>query len=370
MSMYFLAGVGNAEIFNQNDKLFATARALTDSSITIGVNAEEVRGGEGAALRGKYFHSSSFGLRMTSAMFNLEYIAANVGAKIEEGADVITYKEVKTDSTKLVLPTPAVPLAKTVYAYASLVGEDNYKTYPVTVAEDGCSITVPVAGTYCVKYFENNIGARKIKINSNFIPDTLYVVLTCALYAGDAKSGTGTKVGSIVIKVPRFQLNGSQELGMTMTGASTTNFEGSALAIEDGCDGQGYYAEIIEVLTNARWYDNVRSIQIEDNDVEVSATGEFTINPEVYAIYSNALPKKISNAIIAAGEGSVPSGEKSSLAFSLVGTATGLTVDASLGTVTGTASVAAGTYTVRVEAQKNGVKIPGLDATMAITVKK
>ena len=369
MSMYFLAGVGNAEIFNQNDELFATARALTDSSITIGVNAEEVRGGEGAALRGKYFHSSSFGLRMTSAMFNLEYIAANVGAKIEEGADVITYKEVKTDSTKLVLPTPAVPLGKTVYAYASLVGEDNYKTYPVS-AEDN-SITVPVAGTYCVKYFENNIGARKIKINSNFIPDTLYVVLTCALYAGDAKSGTGTKVGSMVIKVPRFQLNGSQELGMTMTGASTTNFEGSALAIEDGCDGQGYYAEIIEVLTNARWYDNVRSIQIEDNDVEVTATGEFTINPEVYAIYSNALPKKISNAIIAAGEGSIPSGEKSSLVFTTVPQSiTGLTVDASLGTVTGTTSVAAGTYTVRVEAQKNGVKIPDLDATMAITVKK
>lgn len=157
---------------------------------------------------------------------------------------------------------------------------------------------------------------------------------------------------------------------MTMTGASTTNFEGSALAIEDGCDGQGYYAEIIEVLTNARWYDNIRSIQIEDNDVKVSATGGFTINPEVYAIYSNALPKKISNAIIAAGEGSVPSGEKSSLAFSLVGTVAGLTVDASLGTVTGTASVAAGTYTVRVEAQKNGVKIPDLDATMTITVKK
>lgn len=369
MSMYFLAGVGNAEIFNQNDELFATARALTDSSITIGVNAEEVRGGEGAALRGKYFHSSSFGLRMTSAMFNLEYIAANVGAAIVKGADVITYKEVKTDSVTLELPTKAVPLGKTVYAYASLVGEDSFKAYKVS---DKNTITVPTAGIYCVKYFENNIAARKIKINSNFIPDTLYVVLTCALYAGDAKSGTGTKVGSIVIKVPRFQLNGSQELGMTMTGASTTNFEGSALAIEDGCDGQGYYAEIIEVLTNARWYDNVRSIQIEDNDVTISkpGTGGLQINPEVYAIYENALPKKIDNAIILAGEGSVEASDRSSLEFETVPkTITGISIDASLGTVTISDTVAAGTYTIRVKAMKGENQIADLDATMAITVK-
>ena len=82
MSKYFLAGVANAEIFDGENNLFATAKALTDSSITIGVNSEEVRGGEGAALRGKYFHSSSFGLRMTSAMFEMEYIAANVVLKL------------------------------------------------------------------------------------------------------------------------------------------------------------------------------------------------------------------------------------------------------------------------------------------------
>ena len=49
MSKYFLAGVANAEIFDGENNLFATAKALTDSSISIGVNAEEVRGGEGAA---------------------------------------------------------------------------------------------------------------------------------------------------------------------------------------------------------------------------------------------------------------------------------------------------------------------------------
>lgn len=365
MSKYFLAGVANAEIFDGENNLFATAKALTDSSITIGVNSEEVRGGEGAALRGKYFHSSSFGLRMTSAMFEMEYIAANVGAKIVTGGDALVYKEVKSDGTgKITLPTTAVPLTgNTVYAYASVKGADKFDTY--VVSSDN-SITVSGSSAdYCVKYFENNISARAIKINTNFVPDTLYVVLTASLFAGDAKAGSGTKVGSVVIKVPRFQLNGSQEISMTMTGASNTAFEGSALAVEeDGCDGKAYYAEILEILFNARWYDNVRSIQIEDSDVTVKA-GAVNMGLDVYAIYANALPKKISNDIISAGEGSVETEKKSKLVFSKVSGAEGLSIDSNTGDITGTA--AQGSYTFRVAAMQNGQPL-GLDATMLLTV--
>ena len=366
MSKYFLAGVANAEIFDGENKLFATAKALTDSSITVGVSAEEVRGGEGAALRGKYYHSSSFGLRMTSAMFEMEYIAANVGAKIENGGDVMVYKEVVAGAdNKLTLPTTAVPLAgNTIYAYASIKGEDKWETYPV--ADN--AITVKKAGaTYCVKYFETNISARVIKINSNFVPDTLYVILTAALYAGDAKAGTGTKVGSVVVKVPRFQLSGSQELSMTMTGASTTAFEGSALAVdEESCENKGYYAEIIEVLFNARWYDNVKSLAIDDSDVYLTAGEAVSLPIEVYALYDNALPKKISNAIISLSEtGNLTDEEKSNLVFSIAGE-TGLAIDSSTGVITGTPT--AGTGVVKVAVQQNGVAIEGLDAAMAITV--
>ena len=47
----FLAGVANAEIFD-GDTLFASARTLIDSSITVGVTQEELRGGQGNALWG------------------------------------------------------------------------------------------------------------------------------------------------------------------------------------------------------------------------------------------------------------------------------------------------------------------------------
>ena len=364
MSKYFLAGVANAEIFDGDNNLFATAKALTDSSITVGVNAEEVRGGEGAALRGKYYHSSSFGLRMTSAMFEMEYIAANVGAKIENGADVMVYKEIIAgDDNTITLPTTAVPLAgNVIYAYASLKGQDNWKTYPVI---DNKITVEKAAEAYCVKYFETNISARVIRINSNFVPDTLYVILTAALYAGDAKAGTGTKVGSVVVKVPRFQLSGSQELSMTMTGASTTAFEGSALAVdEESCEVKGYYAEIVEVLFNARWYNNVRSLAIDDSDLVIAKDTEVNAMIDVYAIYNNALPKRITNDIIAVTENTID--EKSELVFTLTDNGTGLQVDSKTGQITGTASP--GIATINVAVKQNNQAIEGLSAAMVITV--
>ena len=367
MSNYFMAGVANAEIFDGNNNLFATAKALTDSSITIGVSAEEIRGGEGAALRGKYYHSSSFGLKMTSAMFELEYIAANVGAKIDVGADVMTCAEytVAEDGT-IALKQTAKPLTgDTVYAYISLKGSNKWATVTVDKSTNKINGLKP-KDNYIVKYFITNEAARKIKVNSNFIPDTLYVILTAGLYAGDAKAGTGTKVGSVVIKVPRFQLAGNQELGMTMTGASTTNFEGSALAVEDeGCDTKGYYAEIIEVLSDAKWYDNARAIVIEDSDIEIQEANGVSFPVEVYAIYDNALPKKISNEMLKA------SGDTSSLYFEIAGE-TGLAIDAASGVVSGDATTGTATISVIVkDKDKDGeeVTVANLNAGAVVNVK-
>lgn len=60
----FIAGVGRALLFKGAD-LFADCRTLADSSITIGVTAEEIRGGEGNVLYGQYFHDASFSMKLT-----------------------------------------------------------------------------------------------------------------------------------------------------------------------------------------------------------------------------------------------------------------------------------------------------------------
>ena len=286
----FLAGVGNAEIL-KNGELFATAKTLTDSSITIGVSAEDIRAGQGAKLYGKYFHTSTFDLKMTDAMFKMEYIAANVGAELEWGGDVFRDEEIvieEGDALKVSgTPVPFTAGGK-VYIYAKLVTEDAYKTYEykATGVED------LKAGTYCVKYLYTNDNARKLVVKANFTPDTLSVMLTSNLYAGDDKNpATGTKIGTVTIKVPRFLLAGSQELSMNMTGASTTPFEGSALASNaEGCDGEGIYAEIIEIIEGRKWTESVTSIVVDNGDD--LAVGDFV---EVYAVADNAIKKLDAN---------------------------------------------------------------------------
>ena len=52
--MYFIAGVATADLFVE-DQLFSSSKTLLESSIAIGVTAEDVRAGTGAKLYGKYF---------------------------------------------------------------------------------------------------------------------------------------------------------------------------------------------------------------------------------------------------------------------------------------------------------------------------
>lgn len=295
----FLAGVGNAEILKKNsagvEELFATAKTLTDSSITIGVSAEDIRAGQGAKLYGKYFHTSTFDLKMTDAMFKMEYIAANVGAELQWGGEVFkdTTKKGAATTGEIEIKD-AVPFSsdsEIIYVYAKLPSEENYTTY--TLKDNKIADKKFADKEVCVKYMYTNDNARKLVVKANFTPDTLSVMLTSNLYAGDDKNpATGTKIGTVTIKVPRFLLSGSQELSMNMTGASTTPFEGSALASNaEGCDGEGIYAEIIEIIEGRKWVDDVTEVII-DNAEDLAVNDAVVI----YAIADNAI-KRITSEV-------------------------------------------------------------------------
>ena len=372
----FLAGVATAEIFDGNT-LFASARTLIDSSITIGVTAEDIRGGEGAALIGKYFHTTTMDLKMTDALFNLSYIAANVGADIEIGGDVFYNEELTASDNAVTLTATAVPHVSGGQIYAWIRRADALTDKRETKEVVGNKITgLENDVKYCVRYMYTNAAAQKIVVSSNFIPSTLSVFLTANLYSGDASNPTtGTKVGTVTIKVPRFLLSGNQELAMTSTGASTTNFEGSALAAGgNGCDGAGIYAEIVQAMLNARWYDDAKGLIIEDNDIAMTvAEAKTTLNgfiPKVYAFYDNARPKMLTNSILAAQESDLSTEEKSKLVFSIADAGTtAITVDGTTGALN-TTSAATGTCIIGVDAQKGSgsTPIPGMDAVMVITL--
>lgn len=358
MAQYFLAGVGVADLFDENDNLFATAKTLTDSSMNVTVSNEEVRGGEGAALLGKYFHTTGLTFTMTDAMFSIKYLAANVGASIQSGADIMTNETRESgENTYIELSREARPLGcdSAVRAWISEAGKDNWTQKEVIVGTGDKMIRIQdgieAGKKYCVKYISYNANVEAIKINTQFIPSTLYVILTASLFAGDAKSKVGTKVGKVVIKIPRFQLNGEQEISMNMTGASTTNISGSALAVEcsEDCETNAYYAEIIEVIEGTVWYDGAIALAVEQAERSV-ATGSTVSAPDVYAVFANKLPKRIdANTLEASGCSLVYAGDG---------------IDAGTGVIE---SVATGTKTYTVALNKGGAQIGDLITTFTVT---
>lgn len=148
-------------------------------------------------------------------MFNLEYVAANVGADIAAGGDVFKTETVKAEAGKLTLAKAPVPVvtggaAKVFYRKAS-----ENKEMVAGIAEGN---VVTVGGgddnaDYCVLYRYNDDAAQVVTVNAQFIPETLHAILTVALYSGDSCNiEASTKVGEIEIDIPRFQLTGAMDI--------------------------------------------------------------------------------------------------------------------------------------------------------------
>ena len=294
MARLIMAGVATVDMFD-GDKLFGSATTLTESSLNIGISAEDVRGGEGAGLLGRYFHTSTFELTLTDALFNMEYIAKSVGAEVKAGADVMMNEQLKATGNTLTLSKTPVPMGCTgTYVWYRGVNEETW----TEVEAAGKTITVPAAGDYCVKYFYNNAAASRIRIASDYVPATLRLVLKENLYAAGETNNSQTKVGYVLINIPRFQLDGSQELSMSMTGASTTSLKGMALISDGcnaGCEGAGYYADMIQVLDAASWTDGIIALAVDGGKI---VTGD---EAKVYAIYNGKTPKLITEDMLGDG---------------------------------------------------------------------
>lgn len=61
---HFLAGVGTALLFKGND-LVGVAKTLTESTFDFAITAEDIRGGQGNGLLGRYFHDSTLTATLT-----------------------------------------------------------------------------------------------------------------------------------------------------------------------------------------------------------------------------------------------------------------------------------------------------------------
>ena len=182
----------------------------------------------------------------------------------------------------------------------SIAGEDNW-TKITFEGKDATVSNLPSGTTVCVKYMKNDATAEQFVVSSAFIPSQCYALLTLPLFKSgtDAQSySSSSKVGEVQVEIPTFLFDGSQELSLTSTGVATSSLSGSALATftgNEGCDADGYYAILKQIIYNKDEFEDVKAIVIADSDIDLVVDDTQTL--EVYALYGgNVAPKLLDNA--------------------------------------------------------------------------
>ena len=286
----FLAGVARAILLRGNT-IIGVANTLITSGFDFTIASEEIRGGQGNGLFGKYFHDSALNVTIEDAMFNLEYVAASLGTTLRQGG--LSFKEEEsTVATAKQIPLSTTPLALegSLVAWYSKPGQDNWITGTVKTANSKYYIDVEAATVgekYCIKYFWQNENAESIVIPVQYVPAELHVILINDEFSGEAiDSIDTTAIGRLITDIPRLQLAGEQNLALSATGAATTSLSGSALAVASdatSCETDAYYGTMTEEIFGATWQDNVVALAIENNDIELTTSETATLS--VYAVY-------------------------------------------------------------------------------------
>ena len=212
MANIFTAGPARA-LFFYGQQLIGVGKTLSDTTFDASITGEEVRGGPGNLLYGKYFHDSNLNIQITDAMFNLQYVAASLGVDVNQGG-VTLYESAKAGETvaaggKITLTETAVAFDGAILAWYKKPADDDWTV--ATVSEN--AITIPSAKPgdhYCVKYFYQNLNAKSITIKAQYVPKTLHLVLINDLYSGDVANvaASTSKYGRLITDIPQYQLDG------------------------------------------------------------------------------------------------------------------------------------------------------------------
>lgn len=292
MKKYILAGVGTIEGFTQSStqpaKVF-TSTTLQESGLTISVTAEDIRGGLSNPLLGRYFHDSVLEANIVDALFDLSYLALNVGGEVTVGGDTLVTETVTTGTNEItVVGTPvAFGNAGTVGWY-TIQGEENW--VPITFNGKTAETTIASGQTVCVRYNATNDALKTFVIPSSVIPSELHVIMTYPLFAaGSDRSSlsTSSQVGELVVDIPRFQFAGNVELSLTSSGVATSNLSGSALAVNTtlNCEDMGRYGTVKMNIFDQNWYDDLIALAIDNADVALVNSG--TEKLKVIGIYQD-----------------------------------------------------------------------------------
>lgn len=297
MAKYFLGSVGSAEAFrmvNGQPKMAFVAKTLTDSSISVTITKDELRGGTGAPVVTNFFHDPAVAITLTDILFKEGYVEAQLGTNFTASAEAYQSETIKAaEAGKLILSKTPVDLGVlkcsdggTIIAWYSEEGKDDYKAVIISTTDAGTK-TLSDSGieanhTYCVRYLASDNNALEAIVKSDMIPHELALIITVPIFAGDACAASkGSKAGTLTFEVPRFQLDGGQEFTFNMSSNATMNLNGTAMVMTEGCDvNSGKLFRMVEVIEGRV----VEGIMIDEATAKVGASKEDVV---VYALYSD-----------------------------------------------------------------------------------
>lgn len=329
MAKYFLGSVGSAEAFrmvNGKPQMAFVAKTLTDSSISVTITKDELRGGTGAPVVTNFFHDPAVAITLTDILFKESYIEAQLGAEFKPNASAYQTETHEVAGGKITLDKTPVSLSmlkcdegSTILVWYSKEGADDYSVQTLAAGTNEVTIAGAQDGDkYCVRYLASEDLAREAIVKSDLVPQELMLIITVPIFAGDACAASkGSKAGTLTFEVPRFQLDGGQEFTFNMSSNATMNLNGTALVMTEGCDANsGKLFRIIEVMDNSIAEAGIRMIAIEPSSIQGLKGKLFNDNKgavEVYGIFDNAqtaLLKSDRYTIEATGLGTTPaSGE-------------------------------------------------------------
>lgn len=273
-------------------------KTLSDTTFDASITGEEVRGGPGNLLYGKYFHDSNLNIQITDAMFNLQYVAASLGVDVNQGG-VALYESAKAGETvaaggKITLTNTAVAFDGAILAWYKKPADDDWTV--ATVSDNAITIPSAVTGDhYCVKYFYQNMNAKSITIKAQYVPKTLHLVLINDLYSGDVANvaASTSKYGRLITDIPQYQLSGEQNLAWSATSTATVSLNGSALALDDGasCEEDPIYGTMTQEIFGAKWQDDVKAVAVANADLGLAKGATETL--QVYAVFGGGVASRM-----------------------------------------------------------------------------
>ena len=297
MPRHFLAGVGKVLIFKGNN-LIGVGKTLSETTFSFSNTAEEIRGGQGNALWGKYFHDSNLGVTITDSMFDIEYIAASLGVDVTMGGISVAEEQLTTSQSggTVTLTNSPVAFDGSIIGWYKLPSQSDDE-WSIATNISGNTMTIPSAQnntTYCVKYYYQNANSSSIIIPTQYIPSELHITILSDLFRGDINNiANSTKYGRLITDIPRYQLDGTQDLSMTSTSAATVSLTGSALAISsnNSCEDEPYYGTMTQEIFGNTWQDNVIALAL--GNPEISLTAGETATLQVYAVFGGSIASQL-----------------------------------------------------------------------------